>query len=108
MTTKHQLYPACLPLQQRTSNEAIHSGWSKELPYQFLENNAPSFTKVYGEFFKQQVGLKLETFNAKLFNIVILQQYKMDIMAKCEDQNNGLNVTYPTNPYFPPGINSYI
>ena len=55
MTAKHQLYPACLPLQQRASNEAFHSGWAKEVPYQFLEKNAPSFTKIYGEFFKQQV-----------------------------------------------------
>ena len=55
MTAKHQLYPACLPLQRRTSNEGIHSGWSKQIPYKFLENNAPSYTKIYGEFFKQQV-----------------------------------------------------
>ena len=55
VTTKHQLYPACLPLKRRTSNEGIHSGWSKKIPYQFLENNAPTFTKIHGEFFKQQV-----------------------------------------------------
>ena len=61
VTAKHQLYPACLPLQQRTLNEGIHSGWSKEVPFQFLENNAPAFTKIYGEFFKQQVRLECET-----------------------------------------------
>ena len=35
----------------------------------------------------------------------------MDVMEKCEDPNNydifGFNVTYPTNPYFPPGMNPY-
>ena len=111
VTTKHQLYPACLPLQPRTSNEAIHSGWSKQIPYQFLEKNAPGFAKIYDEFFKQQVRLECETYYAKLFYLVILQQYKMDVMEKCEDPNNydpfGFNVTYPTNPYFPPGISPY-
>ena len=39
----------------------------------------------------------------------------MNIMDKCDDPNNynqfgygygfGYNVTYPTNPYFPPGMN---
>ena len=37
------------------------------------------------------------------------QHYKMNIMDKCDDPNNydqfGYNVTYPTNPYFPPGMN---
>ena len=49
------MYPACLPLQKRTSNEGIHSGWSKQIPKDFLEQNAPAFVKVYDEFFKQQV-----------------------------------------------------
>ena len=123
------MYPACLPLQTRSSNEGIHSGWSKQIPKDFLEQNAPAFVKVYDEFFKQQVKplfhasrmlLLLLSANANheehLFVIRFrsfdvdfnLQQYRMEILERCDDPNNydanGLPVKYPTNPVYPPGI----
>merc|ERR1719189_3078149 len=75
-------------MSSRSSNEGIHSGWSKQIPKDFLEQNAPAFVKVYDEFFKQQ-------------------QYRMEILERCDDPNNydanGLLVKYPTNPVYPPG-----
>ena len=88
MTNREQIYPACLPTQQRTLTKGVHSGWSKPIPETFLTNHAPDFLKVYDEFYKQT-------------------QYKMTAFEKCEDPNNqdlfGFNVTYPTDTYYPKG-----
>ena len=88
VTNREQIYPACLPTQQRTLTEGVHSGWSKPIPETFLTNHAPGFLKVYGEFYKQN-------------------QYKMTAFEKCEDPNNkdpfGFDVQYPTDTYYPKG-----
>ena len=84
-----QIYPACLPVGRRTSNTGVHSGWSSAIPLHILKKYAPGFAKVYGEFFKQV-------------------HYKMDILDQCEDDNVfskiGEKVQFPTNTYYPPGI----
>ena len=84
------IFPACLPLQKRTENIGIHSGWSSPIPFYILSQFAPGFTKIYRDFFKQA-------------------HYKMDIMDRCSDAN-ALSVTgepaqFPTNTYYPPGKN---
>ena len=84
----HNIYPACLPSsshdQQKT---AIHSGWSKPPPLDYVINNVPPHEAVYGEFFKQW-------------------HYEMNI-TKCEDPKTYLNsetpLTHPSNSYYPPG-----
>ena len=92
MTNREQIYPACLPTQQRTSTEGIQSGWSKPMPETFLTNHASTYLKVYDEFYKQA-------------------QYKMSVFEKCEDPNDqdafGFNITYPTNTYYPKGTYSF-
>ena len=92
----HEIYPACLPIKQRTSKYAFHSGWSNPLPLHLLNKYAPGHTKVYGDFFKQV-------------------QLLMEVQDKCKDSNTLLNygfgygyglyenATLPTNTYYPPG-----
>lgn len=82
------IFPACLPLKQRTSRIGFHSGWSDPVPFHILMKYAPGFTKVFRDFFKQV-------------------HYRMDILEKCEDANklaiSGGDVEFPTNTYYPPG-----
>ena len=82
------IFPACLPLKQRTSRNGFHSGWSDPVPFNILQKYAPGLTKVFREFFKQV-------------------HYRMDILEKCEDANklaiDGGDVEFPTNTYYPPG-----
>ena len=66
-------------MQKRTSNEGIHSGWSKQIPKDFLEQNAPAFVKVYDEFFKQQVKL---LFQATI--MLLLLSAKADHKEQCQ------------------------
>ena len=61
VTSREQIYPACLPTQQRTSTEGVQSGWSKPMPKTFLSNHASGFLKVYDEFYKQ-VQYKMTAF----------------------------------------------
>ena len=89
-TTRYGIYPACLPLQQRSSTEGFHSGWSSPIPFHILSQYAPGFTKVYRDFFKQI-------------------HYRMQIDQRCEDSNiipfQGFEIpaTFETNSYYPPG-----
>ena len=90
-TTKYRIYPACLPLQQRTATEGVHSGWSSPIPFHILTEYAPGFTKVYRDFFKQI-------------------HYKMNIQEQCRDTNLiPFLSTFPfpaefeTDTYYPPG-----
>ena len=83
-----KIYPACLPIKQRTSSYGIHSGWSTPIPFHILAKYAPGFTEVYQEFFKQI-------------------HYRMEISDRCQDANvitvTGDNSTFRTNTYYPPG-----
>ena len=90
-TTKYRIYPACLPLQQRTATEGVHSGWSSPIPFHILTEYAPGFTKVYRDFFKQI-------------------HYKMNIQEQCRDTNlipfladSFIPAEYLTDTYYPPG-----
>ena len=85
----HNIYPACLPSPYNNlqDTEAVHSGWSKPPPLDYVTNNAPLHEEYLREFFKQW-------------------HYSMNI-TKCEDPKNYLNsetlLTYPSNSYYPPG-----
>ena len=87
------IFPACLPTGKRTSVVGYHSGWSNPIPYHILKKYSVGFTRIYRDFFKQI-------------------HYKMKIMDKCEDDNfftsSTAQVEYPTNTYYPPGINLYV
>ena len=87
----HNIYPACLPTQPLPDTDAvihaIHSGWSKAPPLEYVTNIAPGHLKHYGDFFKQW-------------------HYSMNI-TNCEDPKTyyrtGAEVKYQTNSYYPPG-----
>ena len=97
ITTKFNIFPACLPEHQKKSSFGVHSGWSSPIPYHILSESAPEFTKIYSNFFKQS-------------------QIKMEIFERCQDGNdlgrsNGIwesgfviPANYPTNTYYPPGM----
>ena len=83
----YRIYPACLPIKQRTSNVGVHSGWSSPIPFHILSNYAPGYTRIYRDFFKQL-------------------QTKMDISDRCEDGNklrSGKDAMFPSNTFYPPG-----
>ena len=87
-SSTHKIYPACLPSNNPlTATRAIHSGWSKPPPLDYVTENAPHYEEFYGEFSKQW-------------------HHSMDI-RRCEDpQTNvwtGVPLKYPTNSYYPPG-----
>ena len=85
----HNIYPACLPSPSNNvlNTTAVHSGWSKPPPLDYVTTNAPPYEEYYGEFFKQW-------------------HYSMNI-TKCEDpQTNvwtGEPLNYSSNSYYPPG-----
>ena len=87
-TMQYGIYPACLPIKQRTSTFGVHSGWSSPIPFHLLWQYAPGFTKVYRDFFKQI-------------------HYKMEVQDQCQDANKLAvtmeDATFPTNTYYPPG-----
>ena len=75
---------------------AIHSGWSKPPPPDYVTNNAALYEPFYGEFFKQW-------------------HYSMNITT-CEDpktlpvnnypvrrRSGDTLLNYPSNSYYPPG-----
>merc|ERR1712037_64735 len=86
---KLKIYPACLPPKDRSQKEreGVHSGWSKPPPLHFLEKYGEGYIPFYSDFFKQW-------------------HYRMKIQEKCADPTKttlyGLNVTYPSNTYYPP------
>merc|ERR1712223_2202292 len=85
---KNRIYPACLPPKDRSYSEfGVHSGWTKPPTIEFIEKFAKGYNGSYGDFFKQW-------------------HYKMRIQEKCADptktQAFGLNITYPSNTYYPP------
>ena len=83
-----KIYPACLPIKERSSVDGYHSGWSRPIPYHILRKYAPGYTEIYDEFFKQV-------------------HYKMEIFDKCKDSNlledASRTAIYKTNTYYPPG-----
>ena len=83
-----ELYPACLPLQERRSVDAYHSGWSRAIPYHIFRKWAVGYTEIYDEFFKQV-------------------HYKMEVLEECKDSNlledTFLTPQFRTNTYYPPG-----
>ena len=83
----NNIYPACLPISPTMSNIAIHSGWSKPPPFEFITNTVPLYEEVYGEFFKQW-------------------HYHMNI-TQCKDPVThfwtGASLKHPTDSYYPPG-----
>ena len=87
MTNRNRLYPACLPLQQRTSETGYQSGWSAPIPYHILKKYSPGLLRVYSDFFKQN-------------------HYRMNVSQRCEDPKTNINgdqFQFPTNTYYPPG-----
>ena len=86
----HKIYPACLPSPSKNhlNTTAVHSGWSKPPPLEYVTNNAPAYEEFFVEFFKQW-------------------HYFMNI-TKCEDPKTdfltGEPLKYPSNSYYPPGI----
>ena len=82
----HNIYPACLPSNSHLNKTAVHSGWSKPPPRDFLTIHAPSYQEYYGEFSKQW-------------------HYAMNLTT-CEDPKTYLLsetlLNYPSNSYYPP------
>ena len=85
----HKIYPACLPSASNNplTTTAVHSGWSKPPPLDYVTNNAHHYEEFYGEFTKQW-------------------HHSMNI-RKCEDPQTNYwtkdPLKYPTNSYYPPG-----
>ena len=84
----HNINPVCLPTQPLLNTaSAVHSGWSKPPPLDYVTTNAPLYQEFYGEFSKQW-------------------HYLMNF-TKCEDPktyaNSGTPLNYPSNSYYPPG-----
>lgn len=88
LSTKHQIYPACLPTnQQLSSTSAIHAGWSTSPPLDFVSTNVPAYLSVYQHFSKQW-------------------HYNMTVETCKDPQTNFINnstLKFPTNSYYPPG-----
>ena len=82
------IYPAYLPLKERDSDDAFHSGWSRPIPYHIFRNWSIGYTEIYDEFFKQV-------------------HYKMEVLDRCRDSNlledTFLTAQFRTNTYSPPG-----
>ena len=84
----HNIYPACLPSKNNNHlTTAVHSGWSKPPPLDYVQTNAYQYEEVYGEFFKQW--------------------HHSMVITKCEDPKThyltGEPLNYPSNSYYPPG-----
>ena len=79
---KHQLYPACLPLEESNNYDAIHSGWSTPPPIEYLWKYAPLYVPFHEDFFKQW-------------------HHRMYI-TECRDPPISSN--FPTDTYYPPGL----
>ena len=84
----HKIYPACLPSQNPlTATTAIHSGWSKPPPKDYVTTIVPAYEELNGEFSKQW-------------------HHSMDIRT-CQDPKTdfwtGLPLKHPTNSFYPPG-----
>ena len=87
-SSTHKIYPACLPSNNPlTTTTAIHSGWSKPPPKDYITSTAPHYEEFYGEFFKQW-------------------HHAMDL-RKCGDPQTlfwtGASLKHPTNSFYPPG-----
>ena len=82
------IHPACLPSHNPpTTTTAIHSGWSKPPPRDYVSSNAPQYEEFYSLFSKQW-------------------HHSMRI-TKCQDPLthfwSGDPLKYPTNSFYPPG-----
>ena len=93
-STTHRIYPACLPTKPLSDKElyAVHSGWSKPPPLDYVTANAAHHLDYYSYFSKQW-------------------HYSVNL-TKCEDPRTipitlypytGEPLNYPTNSYYPPG-----
>ena len=90
-TMQFGIFPACLPLKPRREEFGFHSGWSSPIPFHILTENAPGFTKIYRDFFKQI-------------------HFKMEIFETCQDANEvsflgifGIPAEFLTNTFYPAG-----
>ena len=83
-----ELRPACLPYaSKKIPKTGLQTGWSKPPPFPFIESQAPLFSDVYNNFYKQW-------------------HYKLDIFETCEDPTTSLNcddLQFPSNTSYPPG-----
>ena len=83
----HNINPACLPTQPLSNTEsAVHSGWSKPPPLDFVTTNGAPHLDYYSEFSKQW--------------------HHFASITTCEDPTTyttGKPMTYPSNSYYPPG-----
>ena len=87
----HNIHPACLPTQPLSDTQsAVHSGWSKPPPLDYVTTNAPGHLDYFGHFTK-------------------MWHYSVNL-TKCEDPKTAVNeygdiytLNYTTNSYYPPG-----
>lgn len=86
-----RIFPSCLPPGSGTedlSPDAVHSGWSRPVPFYFLQTFAPSFTPYWDDFFKQW-------------------HYKMELTT-CQDPTTviftGAQLLNPSNSPYPAGV----
>ena len=86
-SSRHQIYPACLPTEAPTWTTGVHSGWSSAPPLDYVVSQVPQYLQVYRHFSQQW-------------------HYKMDI-TECRDPLRefwtGNLLKYPTKSYYPPG-----
>ena len=84
----HNICPACLPSHSPpTATTAIHSGWSKPPPMDYVTAATPQYEEFFGEFFKQW--------------------HHLMTLRPCRDPQTdfwtGVPFKHPTNSYYPPG-----
>ena len=83
----HNIFPACLPSNNQLTTTAVHSGWSRPPPLDYVTNYVSPHLPYYQEFSKQW-------------------HYAMKV-TNCEDPQahveTGAPLNYPTNSYYPPG-----
>ena len=86
-----RLTPVCLPPSQSGKQFGLHAGWSAPPPPQFIKDFHPQFEPFTRDFHK-------------------MMHYNMTLLP-CQDPkqffdengDTGINVTYQTDSYYPPG-----
>ena len=86
--TNVSINPACLPPENRTASQGVHTGWSAPPSFSFLDRYATGYAPFYRDFHKQW-------------------HYKMEITS-CNDPSVSplieFPLQYPANTFYPPGV----
>ena len=87
---KNEINPICLPDPvSSNAKEAVNSGWANPPPLYFFDQFGSGFLPFLRDTFKQW-------------------HYKMKIEDDCREprklESNGLDITYPSVSYYPPGL----